>query len=506
PEVIGVKIVGRLPEGATATDLALTVTQTLRKRGVVDKFVEFFGPGLNQMSLPDRATIANMAPEYGATIGYFPVDAESIDYLRRTGRTAAEVTLVERYYKAQGLFRTDDLPYPEFSDTLEIDLSCIEPSLAGPKRPQDRVVLSQVKRTFENALSAPVSSGGYGLPASDLNKRAPISIGADDQDQQTVEIGHGALVVAAITSCTNTSNPSVMIGAGLLAKKAVERGLRVPGYVKTSLSPGSRVVADYLRDAGLMEPLKTLGFNITGYGCMTCLGNSGPLPAQVAQAVADHNIVAAAVLSGNRNFEGRVNPLVKANFLASPPMVVAYALAGTVDIDLVHEPLGEDQNGDPVFLRDIWPSQQEIADTIARTSKPQTFERLYAQVESSNPDWNAVSSDDSLLYPWNPDSTYIQKPPFLDEVAQLQPVHKARVLAIFGDSITTDHISPVGSIPANSPAGRYLTEQGVQRQDFNQYGARRGNDRVMVRGTFANIRIRNRMVPGVEGGMTVHYP
>lgn len=506
PEVVGVKITGKLPEGATATDLALTVTQTLRKRGVVDKFVEFYGPGLNQMSLPDRATIANMAPEYGATIGFFPVDAESLDYLRRTGRTAAEVALVERYHKAQGLFRTDDLPYPEFTDTLEIDLSSIEPSLAGPKRPQDRVALSQVKTTFQNALRAPASSGGYGVQAPDLNKRVSISVGADDHDQETADIGHGVLVIAAITSCTNTSNPSVMIGAGLLAKKAVERGLRVPGYVKTSMSPGSRVVTEYLRDAGLMDPLNKLGFNIAGYGCMTCLGNSGPLPDRVARAVIDNNIVAAAILSGNRNFEGRVNPLVKANFLASPPMVVAYALAGTVDIDLDHEPIGEDQSGCPIFLRDIWPSQQEISDTIARTSKPETFERLYHDVEHSNPDWNAVSSDDSLLYPWNADSTYIQEPPFFTEVAPIQTIQNARVLAIFGDSITTDHISPVGSIPVDSPAGRYLAGLGVQRPDFNQYGARRGNDRVMVRGTFANIRIRNRMVLGVEGGMTVHYP
>ncbi len=506
PEVIGVKIIGKLPEGATATDLALTVTQALRKRGVVEKFVEFYGPGLNQMSLPDRATIANMAPEYGATIGFFPVDAESLNYLRRTGRTAAEVALVEHYHKTQGLFRSDDLPYPEFSSTLEIDLSSIEPSLAGPKRPQDRIALSQVKKTFRNALTDSISSGGYGMQAPDLNKRASISVGANDHNQETVEIGHGALVIAAITSCTNTSNPSVMIGAGLLAKKAVERGLCVPEYVKTSMSPGSRVVTEYLKDAGLMEPLSMLGFNIAGYGCMTCLGNSGPLPERVAQAVADTNIVTAAILSGNRNFEGRINPLVKANFLASPPMVVAYALAGTMDIDLINEPIGEDQYGSPVFLRDIWPSQQEISDTIARTSKPETFARLYNHVEDSNPDWNAISSGDSLLYPWNTDSTYIQKPPFFNGTTPGQTIQNARVLAIFGDSITTDHISPVGNIPADSPAGRYLAELGVQRQDFNQYGARRGNDRVLVRGTFANIRIKNRMVPGVEGGMTVHYP
>jgi aconitate hydratase len=498
PEVIGVKITGRLPEGATATDLALTITQTLRKRGVVEKFVEFYGPGLSHISLPDRATIANMAPEYGATMGYFPVDAESLSYLRRTGRTEAEVALVEQYYRAQGLLRTDDLPYPEFTDTLEIDLSSIEPSLAGPKRPQDRVPLSNVKTVFRSALETPVSGGGYG--AADLNRRAPVSNGPNE------EIGHGALVIAAITSCTNTSNPSVMIGAGLLAKKAVERGLRVPGYVKTSMSPGSRVVTEYLSRAGLLDALNALGFNVVGYGCMTCLGNSGPLPEDVARAVSDNNLVAAAVLSGNRNFEGRVHPLVKANFLASPPLVVAYALAGTVDIDLLHEPIGEDAEGRPVFLRDLWPSQQEIAEVIAQTTSPETFERLYRDVRGSNPHWSAMTSEDSLLYPWNADSTYIQKPPFFEMEASAQPIQRARVLAMFGDSITTDHISPVGSIAADSPAGRYLAELGIERKDFNQYGARRGNDRVMARGTFANIRIKNQMVPGIEGGVTVHYP
>jgi aconitate hydratase len=500
PEVIGVKITGRLPEGATATDLALTVTQTLRKRGVVDKFVEFYGPGLSGMSLPDRATIANMAPEYGATMGYFPVDAETLNYLRSTGRTEAEVMLVERYYKAQGLFRSDDLSYPEFTDTLEIDLGSIEPSLAGPKRPQDRIPLSQVKTTFQDALTTPVSSGGYGVGADELNKRSTVSM----DNKRAFEVRHGAVGIAAITSCTNTSNPSVMIGAGLLAKKAVERGLRVPGYVKTSIAPGSRVVTEYLRDAGLLDALNTLGFNIVGYGCTTCLGNSGPLPEPVAQAVTENRLVAAAVLSGNRNFEGRVNPLIKANFLASPPLVVAYALAGTVAIDLTNEPIGEAEDGSPVYLRDIWPSQREIADVITRTARPEIFERLYSNV--NNPDWDAIDSGDSLLYPWDEASTYIQKPPFFDGRAPVQTIQGARVLGIFGDSITTDHISPVGNIAADTPAGRYLMEQGIGRADFNQYGARRGNDRVMARGTFANIRIRNRMVPGVEGGMTVHYP
>jgi aconitate hydratase len=506
PEVIGVKITGKLPEGTTATDLALTVVQTLRKRGVVEKFVEFYGPGLSQISLPDRATIANMATEYGATIGFFPVDDESLKYLRRTGRTQAEVALVEQYHKIQGLFRTDDLPYPEFTDTLEIDLSTIEPSLAGPKRPQDRIALSQMKTSFQSALGTPITSGGYGLQAPDLNKRASVSMNVKSKNQQSVQIGHGALVMAAITSCTNTSNPSVMIGAGLLAKKAVERGLRVPGYVKTSMAPGSRVVTEYLKVAGLIDALNTLGFNIIGYGCATCLGNSGPLPAHVAKAVTENNIIAAAILSGNRNFEGRVHPLIKANFLASPPLVVAYALAGTMDIDLVNEPLGEDQYGCPVFLRDIWPSQGEVAAAIAQTTNPETFARLYRDVGSSNPDWNAISSETSLLYPWNTKSTYIQNPPFFDEGVFARAIQNARVLAVFGDSITTDHISPVGSIPADSPAGCYLIEQGVERKNFNQYGARRGNDRVMVRGTFANIRIKNQMVPGVEGGATIHYP
>ncbi len=506
PQVIGVKITGQLPEGATATDLALTVTQTLRKRGVVDKFVEFYGPGLSLLSLPDRATIANMAPEYGATMGFFPMDAESLNYLRRTGRPEAEVALVEHYHKLQGLFRSDDMPYPEFTDTLEIDLTSIEPSLAGPKRPQDRVRLSQMKSTFANALAAPVSGGGYGVEAPERNKRAPVLVNRDNPEHQTATMGHGALVIAAITSCTNTSNPSVMIGAGLLAKKAVERGLRAAPYVKTSMSPGSRVVTQYLHDAGLLDALNTLGFNVVGYGCMTCLGNSGPLPENVAQAVTDNQLVVAAILSGNRNFEGRVNPLVKTNFLASPPLVVAYALAGTMDIDLLHEPLGEDQHGSPVYLRDIWPSHREIAEVIAQTSNPETFERLYRDVGSSNPAWNALSSENTLLYPWNPDSTYIQKPPFFEEVVHTQAITNARVLGIFGDSITTDHISPVGSIAAETPAARYLVEQGVERRDFNQYGARRGNDRVMVRGTFANIRIKNLMLPGVEGGLTLHYP
>ncbi len=506
PEVIGVKLTGRLPEGATATDLALTVTQMLRKRGVVDKFVEFYGSGLSQMSLPDRATIANMSPEYGATMGFFPVDAETLNYLRRTGRTEAEVALVERYTKEQGLFRTDETPDPEFTDTLALDLGSVEPSLAGPKRPQDRVRLADMKTAFQSALRAQTNNRGFALEGPDLEKRATIK----DENGNVIEIGHGAVVIAAITSCTNTSNPSVMLGAGLLAKKAVERGLKVPPYVKTSMAPGSRVVTEYLKDAGLMDDLEKLGFNVVGYGCTTCIGNSGPLPERVANAVTENNIVAAAVLSGNRNFEGRINPLVKANYLASPPLVVAYALAGTTDIDLVNEPIGKDENGNPVYLHEIWPTHEEIAAAIAQTSRPEVFRRLYGNVSTSNPMWNEIPSKDSLLYEWDEQSTYIHKPPFFENLSVTPPplhdITHARILGIFGDSITTDHISPAGSIAVDSPAGRYLLARGVQKKDFNQYGTRRGNDEVMLRGTFANVRLKNLMVPGVEGNATIHYP
>ncbi|MEP7288157.1 MAG: aconitate hydratase AcnA [Chloroflexota bacterium] len=506
PQVVGMKLTGRLPEGATATDLALIVTQMLRKKGVVDKFVEFYGSGLSQMSLPDRATIANMSPEYGATMGFFPIDTETLDYLRRTGRTAAEITLVERYAKLQNLFRTDDTPDPEFTDTLELDLGSVEPSMAGPKRPQDRVRLADMKTAFNASLHESTANRGFALEGDALEKFGTVTT----EDGEKIEIHHGAVVIAAITSCTNTSNPSVMLGAGLLARKAVARGMKVPAYVKTSMAPGSRVVTEYLKDAGLLNDLEQLGFNVVGYGCTTCIGNSGPLPARVAQAVSDSNIVASAVLSGNRNFEGRINPLVKANYLASPPLVVAYALAGTTDIDLLNEPLGKDENGNPVYLNEIWPSQQEIASAIAATAKPEVFQRLYANVGSSNPDWNDIPSTDSMLYPWSESSTYVQKPPFFDNMERaITPLHdivKARVLGVFGDTITTDHISPAGSIAVDSPAGRYLIEHGVQKKDFNQYGTRRGNDRVMLRGTFANIRLKNLMVPGVEGGVTIHYP
>jgi aconitate hydratase len=506
PEVIGVKLTGKLPDGATATDLALTVTQMLRKKGVVDKFVEFYGSGLSQMSLPDRATIANMSPEYGATMGFFPVDQETLDYLRRTGRTDEEVTLVERYSKLNNLFRTDETPDPEYTDTLELDLGSIEASLAGPKRPQDRVRLADMKTSFESSLRAQTNNRGFALEGEDLNKKAVIKT----EDGEVIEVGHGAVVIAAITSCTNTSNPSVMIGAGLLAKKAVAKGLKVPAYVKTSMAPGSRVVTEYLKDAGLMDDLDALGFNVVGYGCTTCIGNSGPLPEQVGKAVAESQIVASAVLSGNRNFEGRINPLVKANYLASPPLVVAYALAGTTDIDLINEPIGKDENGNPVFLREIWPSQEEIAAAISRTAKPEVFRRLYSNVGNSNADWNEIPSGGSMLYPWDDSSTYVQKPPFFEGMnptpAALHNIKNARILGVFGDTITTDHISPAGSIAEDSPAGRYLKEHGVAKKDFNQYGTRRGNDRVMLRGTFANIRLKNLMVPGVEGNVTIHYP
>ncbi len=506
PEVIGVKLTGRLPEGATATDLALTVVQMLRKRGVVDKFVEYFGSGLSQMSLPDRATIANMAPEYGATMGFFPTDEETLKYLRRTGRTDAEVTLVERYCKEQGLFRTDDTPDPEYTDVLELDLGSIEPSLAGPKRPQDRVRLADMKTAFQTSLRAQTSNRGFALEGDQLEARAKVKTDKGDE----VELGHGAVVIAAITSCTNTSNPSVMLGAGLLAKKAVARGLKVPSYVKTSIAPGSRVVTEYLKDAGVMGDLEKLGFHIVGYGCTTCIGNSGPLSTQIVDAVKENNIVASAVLSGNRNFEGRIHPNIKANYLASPPLVVAYALAGTTDIDLSTEPIGKDENGNPVYLREIWPTHEEIASAIAQTSKPEVFRRLYGDVSNANPTWNEIPSKDSLLYPWDDKSTYIQNPPFFDdltvEVAPLHAIQGARVLGLFGDSITTDHISPAGPIAPDSPAAKYLVERGVEKKDFNQYGTRRGNDRVMLRGTFANVRLKNQLLDGVEGGYSKHFP
>jgi len=505
PDVIGFKLHGKLREGVTATDLVLTVTQTLRQRGVVDKFVEFFGLGLDSMSLPDRATIGNMAPEYGATMGFFPVDAETLRYLRLTGRPEAVIERTEAYCRTQDLFRDSSTPDPEFTDVLELDLDSVVPSLAGPKRPQDRVPMSQLKETFHEALTAPVSERGFELKPEALDKEAKYGTNGG-----SMKITHGAVVIAAITSCTNTSNPSVMIGAGLLAKKAVEKGLTVRPYVKTSLAPGSRVVTDYLKQADLLDPLATLGFNVVAYGCTTCIGNSGPLPAEVARAVTGSDLVAAAVLSGNRNFEGRINPLVKASFLASPPLVVAYALAGTVDIDLDKEPLGTGKDGQPVYLRDIWPTQKEISDAVGQSLSTGMFTDKYGSVFEGSEMWKDIRVAGGELYEWDEASTYIHHPPYFQSLTlEVPPVHRiqgARVLGLFGDSITTDHISPAGNIAADSPAGRYLQERGVQSRDFNSYGSRRGNDLVMARGTFANIRLKNLLVAPKEGNLTRHFP
>ena len=505
PEVVGFELTGKLAAGATATDLVLTVTEMLRKQGVVGKFVEFFGDGLASMTLADRATIANMAPEYGATMGFFPIDDETLRYLRLTGRPAAQVELVERYTKEQGLFRTADAARPEFMTCLSLDLGSVVPSLAGPKRPQDRVRLGEVKKSFAASLTAPTSARGFALEADELT-----STGTVEKDGASSDIHHGAVVIAAITSCTNTSNPGVMVAAGLVARKARAKGLSTKPWVKTSLAPGSRVVTDYLDASGLAADLDALGFETVGYGCTTCIGNSGPLPDYVAKAVTEGDLVAAAVLSGNRNFEGRVNPLVKANWLASPPLVVAYAIAGTTDIDLEHEPIGTDSEGNDVFLRDIWPTADEVRETVAASVTPDQFETRYSNVWESNPRWNAVPTSSGELYDWDTASTYIQEPPFLSEIAAepapLTAVKAARVLLALGDSVTTDHISPAGSIAKVSPAGAYLVEHGVEPVDFNSYGARRGNDRVMTRGTFANIRIRNLLAPGTEGGVTRKLP
>ena len=505
PEVVGFEFTGRLPAGATATDLVLTVTEILRKEGVVGKFVEFFGSGLNGMSLADRATIANMAPEYGATMGFFPIDEETLAYLRLTGRPAEQVTLVERYMKEQGLFHTAAAAVPEFTKRLSLDLGSVVPSLAGPKRPQDRVALRDVKKTFAESLTAPTAKRGFALDGPALARTGTVRENGHDST-----IHHGAVVIAAITSCTNTSNPSVMVAAGLVARKAVAKGLTTKPWVKTSLAPGSRVVTDYLERSGLDKDLDALGFETVGYGCTTCIGNSGPLPDAVAKAVADGDLVAAAVLSGNRNFEGRVNPLVKANWLASPPLVVAYALAGTTDIDMEHEPIGTGRDGQSVFLRDIWPTAEEVRQTVEASVLPTQFQTRYGNVWNSNERWNAVPTSKGELYDWQPASTYIQEPPFLTDITREaqapQSVRGARVLLALGDSVTTDHISPAGSIAKASPAGHYLVEHGVPPVDFNSYGARRGNDRVMTRGTFANIRIRNLLVPGTEGGVTRLLP
>jgi aconitate hydratase len=505
PDVIGFKLSGKLNEGVTATDLVLTVTQMLRKKGVVDKFVEFFGPGLEAMSLTDRATIGNMAPEYGATMGYFPVDEETLRYMRLTGRSEETIARTEAYMRAQGLFRDANSPDPEFTDTLELDLGTVVPSLAGPKRPQDRVALTDMKDTFRKALTAPIKDRGYELSGDALNREAIFGTNGGSQKMK-----HGAVVIAAITSCTNTSNPSVLIAAGLVAKKAVEKGLNVKPYVKTSLAPGSLVVTEYLKNAGLIEPLSKLGFNVIAYGCTTCIGNSGPLPGEVAKAVTSGDLVASAVISGNRNFEGRVHPLVKANYLASPPLVVAYALAGTVDIDLINEPLGTDKNDQPVYLKDLWPSQQEVSEAIEANVKAEMYKSKYADVFSGSDMWKEIKVKEGDLFEWSEESTYIHHPPYFQTLTldspSIQEIKNARVLGVFGDSITTDHISPAGNIAADSPAGKFLQERGVQPKDFNQYGTRRGNDLVMARGTFANIRLKNVMVAPKEGNLTKHQP
>ncbi|NGP78123.1 aconitate hydratase AcnA [Balneolaceae bacterium YR4-1] len=503
PEVVGVKLSGKLREGVTATDLTLTVTEMLRRHGVVGKFVEFYGDGLSNMSLPDRATIANMSPEYGATMGFFPVDDESIRYMRRTGRDEKQVQLVENYLKAQGLFRTDGMVEPEYTDHLSLDLGEVETSLAGPKLPHDRITLPNMKSTFENCLTSDNPTMGFNLAQEQLANKGTFKNG------QEIEMKHGDVVIAAITSCTNTSNPSVMLGAGIVAKKAYEKGLNVPPYVKTSLAPGSRVVTDYLEEAGLTDYMDKLGFNLVGYGCTTCIGNSGPLPEAVEKAVKDGELIVAGVLSGNRNFEGRIHPYVKANYLASPPLVVAYALAGTVDIDLANEPLGKDKDGNDVYLKDIWPTSDEIAEHLDNAIRPELFNKQYGDVFKSE-EWDKIPVGGGELYEWKEDSTYIQEPPFFmdmgEEPEPIRPIQGARALVKVGDSITTDHISPAGNIKPDSPAGKYLIENGVEPKDFNSYGSRRGNDRVMTRGTFANVRFKNQLAPGKEGGYTKYFP
>lgn len=506
PEVIGVKLTGQLPNGTTATDLALKVTQVLRQKGVVGKFVEFFGPGVSQLPLADRATIANMAPEYGATCGFFPVDGESLEYLRLTGRNETQVKLVEEYSKANGLFYTPDAADPIFTDVVEIDLSEIEANLSGPKRPQDLIPLSQMKSEFQKALAAPMGNQGFGLTADDEAKEITVEFANGDQTKMKT----GAIAIASITSCTNTSNPYVLVGAGLVAKKAVEKGLAVPKYVKTSLAPGSKVVTGYLQDSGLQPYLDQLGFNIVGYGCATCIGNSGPLAPEIEKAVAESDMLVTSVLSGNRNFEGRIHPLVKGNYLASPPLVVAYALAGTVNIDLQNDPLGVDKNGNEVFFADIWPSADEIKEVVKQTVTPELFRKEYESVFDANERWNEIETSEEALYTWDQESTYIQNPPFFEglsaEAGEVKPLEGLRVVAKFGDSVTTDHISPAGSIAKTSPAGIYLLDKGVEQKDFNSYGSRRGNHEVMMRGTFANIRIRNQVAPGTEGGWTTYWP
>jgi aconitate hydratase len=521
PQVVGFKLTGKLREGATATDLVLTVTELLRKKGVVGKFVEFYGAGIDSMSLPDRATIANMAPEYGATMGFFPVDAETIAFMRFSGRSEEQCQLAEDYCKAQGLFRTASSPDPRFTDTLALDLGDVVPSIAGPKRPQDRVPLTTAKRAWRKALVGMLAPRLEGSDKGAVDKFADEGghdIGCTSDSAQVTrpdgvkyELKHGAVVIAAITSCTNTSNPSVMLGAGLVAKKAVEKGLTVKPWVKTSLAPGSQVVTEYYQEAGLTPFLDQLGFNLVGYGCTTCIGNSGPVPDEVAAAIKDKDLVVTSVLSGNRNFEGRVNPVVRANYLASPPLVVAYALAGTTDIDFETQPLGTGKDGKPVFLKDIWPTQQEITQTVRSAVKTAQFQSRYAEVFKGPVQWQALKVPTGDTFAWDEKSTYIRKPSFFDGMTLAAPpapadISGARVLALLGDSITTDHISPAGNIGKDTPAARYLTEHGVAAKDYNQYGARRGNHEVMVRGTFANIRLKNEILGGKEGGLTKHFP
>ncbi|HET9466492.1 MAG TPA: aconitate hydratase AcnA, partial [Gemmatimonadales bacterium] len=526
PEVVGFRLQGRLPEGATATDLVLTVTELLRRKGVVGKFVEFFGPGLSSLALADRATIGNMSPEYGATCAIFPVDQVTLQYLKFTGRSEERVALVEAYMKDQGLFHSADSPDPTFSDTLSLDLSTVEPSIAGPRRPQDRIRLSDARRSFHDALpnllpagaQAPGKDGAKGPadgPAAvgvwgEGSSRSPAAHAVMEEDPAEV-LDHGSVVIAAITSCTNTSNPSVMLAAGLLAKKAVERGLQRKPWVKTSLAPGSKVVSDYYDRAGLTTYLDQLGFNVVGYGCTTCIGNSGPLPMEISDAIQRRRLVACSVLSGNRNFEGRINSDVRANYLMSPPLVVAFALAGRIDIDLVHEPLGQDQHGVPVYLKDIWPSSAEVEQTLATAIRSDMYRRSYGAVFEGDERWSALEVPGGDRFEWSAASTYVRRPPYFQGMSKESPktvaeIHGARVIAMLGDSVTTDHISPAGSIKKDSPAGRYLTEQGVQLADFNSYGSRRGNHEVLVRGTFANTRIRNRLAPNTEGGVTTYLP
>ena len=505
PDVVGFKLTGSLPEGTTATDMVLKITEMCRAKGVVGKFVEFYGDGLSGMPVADRATIGNMAPEQGSTVSFFPVDDATLEYLRLTGRDEERVKLTEDYCKAQGLFRTADSPDPEYTDTLELDLSTVEPAVAGPKRPHDRVPLSELGPTYEDVLTAPVGPRGIGLSKEDLERKASVQLNGTAD-----EITHGAVVIAAITSCTNTSNPSVMVGAGLVAKKAVEKGLKVKDFVKTSLAPGSTVVTEYLKKAGLIPSFEALGFHVVGYGCTTCIGNSGPLAAPVEEAIQGNDLVVSAVLSGNRNFEGRVHPLTRTNYLASPPLVVAYALAGSTAIDITKESLGEGKDGQPVYLKDIWPTAKEVQDAVDSSVSPEMFREKYGDAFSGSDSWKSIDAASTELYPWNSESTYIQLPPFFkgvrlqDEV--IEPINQAKVLGLFGDSVTTDHISPAGAIAKDSPAATFLKVSGVKPENFNSYGSRRGNDRIMKRGTFGNIRIKNKLTPGKEGNHTVYHP